>query len=408
MLIRPAVLNFEKMGFGMFVHFGLYSVHGKGEWAKFCLKIDDETYDAARKQFCPKADWAAELVRTAKDAGCRYITLTTRHHDGYSLYDTCGLNEYDTVHDCGRDLVREFVDACRAGGIVPFFYHTLLDWHEKTYQTDFQAYLRYLRSSVELLCRNYGEIGGFWFDGKWNKPDADWEEDALYGMIRRYQPDTILINNTGLEGRGQLGNIELDSVTFERGKPQPINLADSPKYIASEMCEVTCDHWGYAREDLNIKSPALLIEELCDCRRYGANFLLNAGPMGDGSLRPIDAAALGILGQWTALFGESIHAPRPSGIAVSGRRRDFLLQDGKSYYLFCFGLDMTADEHVALQAAGEADAQFDLPGEVRSAVWFDNGEPLPMVQRDGHVTVSPKPFVYGRSLVVRVAKLELV
>ena len=228
-------------------------MHGKGEWAKFCLKIDDESYDAARKQFCPKADWAAELVRTAKDAGCRYITLTTRHHDGYSLYDTCGLNEYDTVHDCGRDLVREFVDACRAGGIVPFFYHTLLDWHEKTYQTDFQAYLRYLRSSVELLCRNYGEIGGFWFDGKWNKPDADWEEDALYGMIRRYQPDTILINNTGLEGRGQLGNIELDSVTFERGKPQPINLADSPKYIASEMCEVTCDHWGYAREELNIK-----------------------------------------------------------------------------------------------------------------------------------------------------------
>ena len=191
MLIRPAVLNFEKIGFGMFVHFGLYSVHGKGEWAKFCLKIDDESYDAARKQFCPKADWAAELVRTAKNAGCRYITLTTRHHDGYSLYDTCGLNEYDTVHDCGRDLVREFVDACRAGGIVPFFYHTLLDWHEKTYQTDFLAYLRYLRSSVELLCRNYGEIGGFWFDGKWNKPDADWEEDALYGMIRRYQPDTI-------------------------------------------------------------------------------------------------------------------------------------------------------------------------------------------------------------------------
>ena len=130
--------------------------------------------------------------------------------------------------------------------------------------------------------------------------------------------------------------------------------------------------------------------------------------MGDGSLRPIDAAALGILGQWTALFGESIHAPRPSGIAVSGRRRDFLLQDGKSYYLFCFGLDMTADEHVALQAAGEAYAQFDLPGEVRSAVWLDNGEPLPMVQRDGYVTVSPKPFVYGRSLVVRVAKLELV
>ena len=294
MLIRPAVLNFEKMGFGMFVHFGLYSVHGKGEWAKFCLKIDDKSYDAARKQFCPKADWAAELVRTAKDAGCRYITLTTRHHDGYSLYDTCGLNEYDTVHDCGRDLVREFVDACRAGGIVPFFYHTLLDWHEKTYQTDFLAYLRYLRSSVELLCRNYGEIGGFWFDGKWNKPDADWEEDALYGMIRRYQPDTILINNTGLEGRGQLGNIELDSVTFERGKPQPINLADSPKYIASEMCEVTCggsEHQipGAAHRGA-VRLPPIRRELPSERRANGGRQPSPDRRGGAGHSRPVDGA----------------------------------------------------------------------------------------------------------------------
>ena len=116
----------------------------------------------------------------------------------------------------------------------------------------------------------------------WDKLDEDWEEDTLYGTIRKYQPEAMIINNTGLQERGKLGHIELDSVTFERGKPQPINLSDSPKYIASEMCETMGDHWGYAKDDLNFKSPATIIEETADCRRYGANMLLNIGPKGDG------------------------------------------------------------------------------------------------------------------------------
>ena len=113
------------------------------------------------------------------------MTLTTRHHDGFSLYDTCGLNpEMDTVHTCGRDLVREFVDACHKYDIIPFFYHTLLDWVVESFENDFPTYLKYLRDSVEILCTNYGKIGGLWFDGMWSKPDADWEEDALY---RKFQ-----------------------------------------------------------------------------------------------------------------------------------------------------------------------------------------------------------------------------
>lgn len=407
MIVNQRILDFEKLGIGMFVHFGLYSVHAKGEWSKFILKIEDEAYDAARARFCPKPDWAKELVHTAKIAGCRYITLTTRHHDGYSLYDTCGLNEYSTVHDFGRDLVREFVDACREENIIPFFYHTLLDWHEENYRNDFPAYLRYLRSSLELLCKNYGPIGGFWFDGMWDKPDDDWQEDEMYGMIRSYQPQTILINNTGLNARGQLGHIELDSVTFERGKPQPINLESSPKYIASEMCEVTASHWGYAKEDLNFKAPAQIIEELCDCRRYGANFLLNAGPMGDGSLRPIDAATMQVLGQWVRLNEEAVRAPRPSGIAVEGHTHDFLLQGEDAYYLFCFDLGMRADENVALNNTEASYDQFVLPKPVRTAFWLDNGEEVPIEQHDGTITVRPTPFVYGRDLVVRVAKLTV-
>ena len=141
MIVKEYIKNFEKLGFGMFVHFGAYSVIGRGEWAKKTHNIPWDEYMKAVKVFNPKPTWAKELAQAAKDAGARYITLTTRHHDGFSLYDTKGLNDYDAPHVCGRDLVREFVDACRAEGIIPFFYHTLLDWHEESYQTDFPKYL---------------------------------------------------------------------------------------------------------------------------------------------------------------------------------------------------------------------------------------------------------------------------
>ena len=187
----------------MFVHFGLYSILGTGEWSKHSLNISDEAYESLKDRFEPKQDWAAELVKIAKNAGCKYITLTTRHHDGFSLYDTCGLNDYDAPHaKCGRDLIREFVDACNQEGIIPFFYHTLLDWREESYQTDFPKYLEYLRKSVEIICKNYGKIGGIWFDGMWDstfRVAADFcekydgfifnhNESILYEWVEEYEP----------------------------------------------------------------------------------------------------------------------------------------------------------------------------------------------------------------------------
>lgn len=406
MIIKKYIQDFEKLGFGMFVHFGLYSVLGKGEWAKTCLNIPDEEYETLPERFNPKPEWAQELAKTAKAAGCKYITLTTRHHDGFSLYDTRGLSEYDAVHAaCGRDLIREFTEACRQQGLIPFFYHTLLDWHEETYRTDFREYLTYLRASVEILCRNYGKIGGIWFDGMWDKPEADWEEDALYGLIRSYQPEAMIINNTGLSARGTLGHIELDSVTFERGKPQPLNLQGVPKYVASEMCEILGEHWGYAREDLAYRSPAEMIRELAECRKYGANMLLNVGPVGDGSLRPIDAAMLGILGEWVAYYEEAIRAPRPAGIEIRNKEEDFLLRNGNDYYLFCFHLPMRADENVAPNEEGDFSDVFVLPERIKSVTWMDNGNAVDFIQEGSNVTIHTAPYCYGRNLVVRVAKI---
>jgi len=417
MIVEQRILDFEKLGFGMFVHFGIYSQLGKGEWAQNRLAIPQEEYSALAKSFCPHPQWAKKLARTAKNAGCKYITLTTRHHDGYSLYDTQGLSDYDAPHSCGRDLIREFVDACREEGLIPFFYHTLIDWQKDTCPFhsdlrpewdragDWEAYMEYLQKSVELLCTNYGPIGGLWFDGMWAYWDKDWQEDKLYGMIRSHQPQAVIVNNTGLGKLGQLGHIQLDSVTFERGKPQPLNLEGAPKYIASEMCEVFNAHWGYAQEDLFYKSPAGLIETLVDCRRYGSNLLMNVGPLGDGLLRPIDEAFLEIMGKWVNTHDEAIRAPRPTGIGVEDRPRDFLLKDGSTYYLFCMGLPMRSDPNVQRSVDENFMGHFLLEEKILSASWMDNGEALYFTQEAGRVSFYAKPFGYGTHGVVRVAKI---
>lgn len=155
---KQYISDFEQLGFGMFVHWGLYSQLGKGEWIWNIGKMDGEEYCKLKDSFTAEDFDADELVLTAKKAGCKYITLTTRHHEGFSLYDTCGLNDFDAPHSpAGRDLIREFVDACNRHDIVPFFYHTTLDWHHPDFEGNFDRYLEYLRQSVEILCKNYGK-----------------------------------------------------------------------------------------------------------------------------------------------------------------------------------------------------------------------------------------------------------
>ncbi|MCQ3035528.1 MAG: alpha-L-fucosidase, partial [Bacilli bacterium] len=175
------IAKFEKLGLGMFVHFGLYSMIGKGEWIYANPpQVDKNYYMSAEfaNKFNPKKDWAKKLVKAAKNAGAKYITLTTKHHEGFCLFDACGTTDWDALHyGPKRDLIKEYVDACNEEGIVPFFYYAILDWHRPDFDTDFKAYTDYLIDQVEILCKNYGKIGGLWFDGYWSKPGADWQFD---------------------------------------------------------------------------------------------------------------------------------------------------------------------------------------------------------------------------------------
>jgi len=400
MIKEKRIEDFEKTGLGMFVHFGIYSLYGKGEWARYSLKVPEKEYEALAASFDPEPDWAEKLVLTAKKAGCGYITLTARHHDGFSLYDTKGLSDFDAMHaKCSRDLIKEYVDACNKYGITPFFYHTLLDWHMSSYNDDFPAYIDYLVKSVEILCTNYGKIGGIWFDGMWNKKSADWQEDRLYSTIRKHQPDAIIINNTGLDALGEPGHHELDSVTFERGRPKEINREGAKKYVASEMCDIFAKHWGYAREDFAYKGLSEIIENVCLCRKYGSNYLINAGPEGNGYLRPLDRAMLETLGEWTALYDGILHLPASSPVPVKGAEKSFAKICGDTVYVFRF--------------PGEAaECAFEIPDgiafkEPESAALFDDpAAKIPLSVSGGRVSVTVPDFPYGKDHVVRVAVIR--
>jgi alpha-L-fucosidase len=408
----PRVARFERMGFGMFVHWGLYSQIGRGEWAKNFQKIGTDEYMKLMKSFTAKDFSGREWARAAKRTGMKYITLTSRHHDGFSLYDTRGLSPYDVTHTpAKKDLIRDFVEGCRAEGIVPMLYCTTLDWSEPRFEKDFPAYLQYLRDSLEILCTRYGPIGGFWFDGNWSKPKADWQEDRLYTLIRKHQPEALIINNTGIGSGGKLGHPEIDSVTFERGRPQALDRRGHPKYVAAEMCHTMNFHWGIATNDYNMLSPAHVIEELCLARRAGANLLMNLGPEAQGRLPEYETAAFARVGDWIRLHGGDsgpIYQGRP--VMISGEGDDFALGLDGDLYLFILSLTPTANTQAhGTGARGPGKRVFSgVERAYGSAAWMDNGETLKLEHDPAgkKLTLHATGYPYGTNTVVRVARLR--
>ena len=401
------IKDFEQLGFGMFVHYGLYSQIGHGEWVFKYLKKGMSEYAKLAETF--DCVGMHEIVATAKSAGCKYICLTTRHHEGFSLYDPCGLSDFNALNSpAGRDLIAEFVEECRKVDIVPFFYHTTLDWHHPDFENNFDAYLDYLYQSVEILCTKYGKIGGLWFDGNWSKPNADWKEDKLYKMIHRLQPEAMVINNSGLHAQGKMGNPEIDSVTFERGMAQPLDRSGQPKYMAGEMCETLCDHWGVA-EDINFKSVKTLIESLCNCRKVVANFFLNIGPNADGTVPTMQKGIMESIGRWMSTYGDAIYNGRPY-IAYNDKQEFVLkdINDEKTAYIFKFNVQSGGDVNVSLGFKEDGATTLErFDAKVESIKWMDNNEELAFTQNGDTLQVNFTNFTYGQSLCVRVAKATL-
>jgi len=314
--------------FGMFIHWGVYSQLGQGEWVMQNRSIAVADYEWLASQFNPVKFDAKTWVALAKAAGMKYITITSRHHDGFSMFAT-KATRYNIVDwtPFQRDPLSELAEECRRQGIKLFFYYSQLDWHHPDYfprgQTgrgsgrlevgDWPNYLEFMDAQLTELLTNYGPLGGIWFDGMWDKPDADWRLGQTYALIHKLQPAALIVPNhhqAPLPGE--------DVQTFEQDLPGANTAGFNTKTIGGLPLETSLtmnDSWGFNLTDHHYKSTRELIHYLVRAAGYGANLLLNIGPRPDGTIPPEAEARLKEIGGWMATYGASIYGTRAGPIA---------------------------------------------------------------------------------------------
>jgi alpha-L-fucosidase len=315
---------FEDARFGMFVHWGVYALLGKDAWAMEIDKLPCTEYDKLPPLFNPVKFDAESWVKLAKAAGMKYITITSKYHDGFCMFES-KLTGFDIVDATpfGKDPIRALAGACHKQGIKLFFYYSLLDWHHPDYfprgrtghgtgreeRGDWKRYVAYYQGQVRELCTNYGEIGGIWFDGWWDRPDADWDLEQTYRVIHELQPGALVGNNhhvAPLPGE--------DFQIFEQDLPGEnsagFNKAEVATRLPLETCLTINQSWGYNAQDTRYKSSGQLIAALVQAAGRGANLLLNVGPRPDGTIGREFREPLLAMGKWLDAHGESIYGTR--------------------------------------------------------------------------------------------------
>ena len=331
---------FRDAKFGMFIHWGVYSLLGQGEWVMQNRGITVDKYEWLASTFNPVRFDAHEWVSVAKRAGVRYITITSRHHDGFSMFAT-HVTRYNIVDwtPFARDPLKALADECRRQGIKLFFYYSQLDWHNADYWPrgrtghatgrpeigEWNRYLDFMDQQLTELLTNYGPIGGIWFDGMWDKPDANWRLDRTYALIHSLQPGALIVPNhhqAPLPGE--------DVQTFEQDLPGANTAGFNTKEIGSLPLETSLtmnNSWGFNITDTSWKSPRELIGYLVRAAGRDANLLLNIGPRPDGTIQPEAVERLQSLGDWLARYGSSIYGTRggpipPRSWGVTTQRGD--------------------------------------------------------------------------------------
>lgn len=320
--------------FGMFIHFGLYALPARHEWVKNNEFISEEKYQKYFDHFDPDLFDAREWAKKAKAAGMKYAVLTTKHHEGFCLFDSCHTDYKITNTPFGRDLVKEYADAFRAEGLHVGFYYSLIDWHHPDFPIDslhprrndpnaeeldkgrdVRKYAAYMRNQLTELLTNYGKIDILWLDFFYTHPDPasvkpwmqhgggkgknEWESEKLISLVRSLQPN-IIINNRA--------DLEQDLWT-----PEQYQVLSWPKHpktgerVTWEACQTFSGSWGYHRDEKSWKSPRMLIEMLINTVCIGGNLLMNVGPTSRGNFDKRADAALEVFGEWMRLNGRSIY-----------------------------------------------------------------------------------------------------
>ena len=320
---------FREARFGMFIHWGLYSqaagewdgkpTSGAGEWIMNDMQIPASKYAKLVPQFNPVKFDARQWVALAKNAGMKYIVITSKHHEGFGMYPSALTDWCIKATPFGRDPLKELAAACRKAGIKLCFYHSIMDWHHPDYlprkpwndeanaNADFNRYVAHLKGQLKELLTGYGPIGILWFDGQWENTWTYDRGEDLCNYVRSLQPDIIVNNRVGRDApAGQPG-------LGDYGTPeQTIPASGYGPGVDWETCMTMNDTWGFKKQDHNWKSPATLIRNLIDIASKGGNYLLNVGPTGEGLIPDASVERLQAIGQWMQVNGDAIHATTAS------------------------------------------------------------------------------------------------
>lgn len=372
---------------GLFVHWGIYSVLADGEWVQNNRSIRSAEYEGLAPLFNPARFDAAQWVDLARRAGARYLVMTTKHHDGFAMFDS-KLTDWDIADRTPfrRDVIGELAAACRAGGLPLMLYYSQLDWHHPDYfprggtgrqsgrpeAGDFNRYLAFMDGQLEELLTRYGPVAGVWFDGMWDNGAVDWRLDRTYGLIKRLQPRALIVSNhNDLPHRGE------DYVTYE-GFIRPRAFPPGADYPA-EVSEKINDTWGFRVHDTQYKSSRDLIRKLVTVAGAGANYLINVGPMADGTIQPEFVDRLTAVGQWLSRYGRSIYGTRAGPVGARP-----------------WGVTTARGDTVFVHLLDWADPVFPLTGlgrTVRSARYVGrDGRPTLTALKDGVVLgIAPAP-----------------
>ena len=326
---------FQNARFGLFVHWGVYSILGDGEWVMNNQNISISEYEKLPTFFNPIDYDPVEWVSMVKEAGMKYITITSRHHDGFSMFDT-KMSDYNIVQSTpyGKDIIKLLAEECRKQGIKLFFYYSLLDWNRDDYfprgrtgkgiagrgKGKWESYIKFMKGQIRELLTQYGEIGGIWFDGHWDQKEwdgtkfgdskVDWHYDEIYGMIHELQPQALIGNNH------HIGVINgEDFQMFEKDLPGKNTTGfgtpeDQIGSLPLEVCETINGSWGFNLQDRKHKSNKELIHYLIRAAGYGSNLLLNVGPMPNGKIQSEHKTALKAIGKWLGKNGNTIYETR--------------------------------------------------------------------------------------------------
>ena len=393
---------FREARFGMFIHWGLYSIpagewngkihKGAAEWIQSRAQIPVADYTPLKDRFNPVNYDPDAWVRLARDAGMKYIVITSKHHDGFCLWDSKQTDWDVGSTPWGKDLLKPLAEACRKHGLKFCLYHSIMDWHHPDWGTvmpwrgnagnpkpDMDAYSAYMKAQLTELLTEYGDVGILWFDGEWEPAWTHERGIDLDDHVRSLQP-RIIVNNRVDKGRkGMEGLTQGDHFRGDYGTPEQQIPANGLPGTDWESCMTMNDSWGFAAADSNWKSPAVLIRNLIDVASKGGNYLLNVGPTAAGEIPGPSIERLEAVASWMKVNAESIHGTSASPLPASPWGRTTMKTRDGTTRLYLHVFDWPADATWEIQGLEEPVASARLLSDPANPLTVTPGPSGPVV-----------------------------